>query len=71
MTPPHQKRDINAATTWWKFPRLVMWVTDRKSPSTVVDRVVKRDLHHDGDNDEEVSDVTSDMSETGFVNIDI
>jgi hypothetical protein len=44
---------------------------DRKSPSTVVDRVVEHDLHHDGDNDKEDSEVTVDMSETDFVNIDI
>jgi hypothetical protein len=44
---------------------------DMKSPSTVVDRLVEYDLHHDGDNDEEDSDVTIDMSETGNVNIDI
>jgi hypothetical protein len=44
---------------------------DRKSPSTVVDRVAEHDLHHDGDNDEEDSDVTIDMSENGNVNIDI
>jgi hypothetical protein len=44
---------------------------DRKSPSTVMDRVVEHDLHHDGDNDEEDSNVTVDMSETGFVNVDI
>jgi hypothetical protein len=82
MTPPHQKRNINAATTWWKLPRLLVDVgeerklkkarrADRKSPSTVVDRVVEHDLHHDGDNDEEYSDVTIDMSENGNVNIDI
>jgi hypothetical protein len=44
---------------------------DRKSPSTVVDRVVEHELHHDGDNDEEDSDVTINMSENGNVNIDI
>jgi hypothetical protein len=44
---------------------------DIKPPSTVVDRAVDHALHQDGDNDEEDSDITVDVSETGFVNIDI
>jgi hypothetical protein len=38
--------DVGEERKWKKARR-----ADRKSPSTVVDRVVKHDLHQDGDND--------------------